>query len=169
MYPWANLAKIADKKYPGHNQVNWWDFFFPGIVESWQKWADKPIKKGKIREDEITLTPMYDDAGGQGLMVTFFHPLWTKSRKQNYGAAAIDYHINNLIDITKKEKIGKNGFSFLVLDNGEVLGLDKKGEEILAINTQQKSESGVRQVKKICLTAEVRTLPISIYLKVKVI
>ena len=31
-------AQTFDKLYPGHNDANFWDFFFPGVYEAWQGW-----------------------------------------------------------------------------------------------------------------------------------
>lgn len=58
--PYTDQAQTFDRLYPGHNTANFWDFFFPGLYESWQGWAtDLRAQPGP---DDITLTAPYTDA-----------------------------------------------------------------------------------------------------------
>ena len=74
MYPWEQMPAIFDKKYKGHNEQNWWDFFFPGMVEEWERWLKEHPGESPDNHDLRTITPFYDDAGGTGTMMTFFYP-----------------------------------------------------------------------------------------------
>lgn len=143
MTPWAQMPEIFDQKYPGHNEKNWWDFFFPGIIESWNKWISNPDFISEKFHNQLTLTPLYEDAGGTGLMVTFFAPLWNKKRTENFGAAAVDYNIDDILNIVKNEKIGETGFTFLIQSNGNVLGLTDDSAEKLELSHSTDSGSGV--------------------------
>jgi sigma-B regulation protein RsbU (phosphoserine phosphatase) len=129
--PWAEIPKIFDEKYPGHNSNNWWDFFFPGIVEGWELWISNPKLRPKSFKDEITLTPLYEDAGGTGLMVTFFAPLWNKERTHNEGAASLDYQLKHISNLVENEVIAQSGFSFLVQSDGSVLDVKDKWKRTL--------------------------------------
>ncbi|OJX71873.1 diguanylate cyclase [Magnetospirillum sp. 64-120] len=146
MNPWAQMPAIFDEKYAGHNTANWWDFFFPGIIEGWQGWLTDPANRPPGPRDEVTLTPLYEDAGGTGLMVTFFAPLWNRDRTQNAGAAALDYNVSNLIELVEEET-ETGGFSFLMQSDGNVLGLKDHWGAILGLQkaTGQKAEHGVTQ------------------------
>lgn len=75
MTPWEKMPAMFDRKYSGHNTNNWWDFFFPGIGEGWENWIIHPELMPKNSLDQITLTPLYEDARGAGLIVTFFAPV----------------------------------------------------------------------------------------------
>ncbi|MBF0378380.1 MAG: diguanylate cyclase [Desulfamplus sp.] len=143
MTPWEQMPDIFDGKYPGHNEKNWWDFFFPGIVESWNKWILNPEFINNKVHNQVTLTPLYEDAGGTGLMITFFAPLWNKKRTQNFGTAAVDYNMGNILDIVKNEKIGETGFTFLVQADGNILGLTGEIAEKLELSKSSNTESGV--------------------------
>ncbi|NWH06847.1 diguanylate cyclase domain-containing protein [Desulfobacter latus] len=146
MTPWSQMPSIFDKKYPGHNTNNWWDFFFPGIVEGWEAWISNPSLKPKNESGEITLTPLYEDAGGTGLMVTFFSPLWNTERTKNYGAAALDFNIHNLISLVENEKIGQTGFSFLLQSDGNALGMQDSWVSVLGLEKKDKKEGGVNKI-----------------------
>jgi phosphoserine phosphatase RsbU/P len=147
MTPWAEMPAVFDKLYAGHNEHNWWDFFFPGIVEGWQAWRSPTHGPGEspVPGDEVTLTPLYEDAGGTGLMVTFFQPLWSADRRANQGAAALDYNIDNLIDMVRGEAVGLSGFAFLVQGEGDALGLGEDAAQILGLNADKAEGGGVRK------------------------
>jgi sigma-B regulation protein RsbU (phosphoserine phosphatase) len=140
MNPWAQMPKIFDDMYPGHNENNWWDFFFPGMIESWEKWVPFGSKSKNEKNSQITITPLYKDAGGTGLMVTIFAPLWNKERTKNFGAAAVDYNIKNITNIVKEERVGADGFTFLLQSNGDIL--DATPDLIKKLELSQRQEVG---------------------------
>lgn len=144
--PWANFPNIIDEKYPGYNSNNWWDFFFPGIVEGWESWLSDPNLKPDTPRGELTLTPLYDDAAGKGLMVTFFAPLWDKDRTRNAGAVGLDYSVKNIVALVGGETIGKTGFSFLLQSDGNVLGMKEQWGNVLGLQGSiNKTGSGVHK------------------------
>lgn len=143
MTPWAQMPEIFDRAYPGHNQHNWWDFFFPGIVESWQGWASGINGVSKNPRDQVTLTPLYEDAGGTGLMVTMFSPLWNKDRTKNFGAAAVDYNLDDITKMIQNEHVGKTGFTFIVQNNGDILDATKDTTKKLELVQNKSLNSGV--------------------------
>jgi len=73
--PSVNMAAEFDDSYPGHNELNFWDFFFPTLVESWEKMPSaEKLKK------TVTVTPPYEDAAGSGFITSFFYPLWDNEK-----------------------------------------------------------------------------------------
>ena len=114
MYPWAQMPAIFDEKYKGHNDKNWWDFFFPGMVEEWERWLREHPGESPDNHDLRTITPYYDDAGGTGTMITFFYPLWTPARDANNGAVGIDIGVDALAGIVHSAKIGQSGFACIM-------------------------------------------------------
>jgi phosphoserine phosphatase RsbU/P len=155
MSPWANIPKDS---YLGQNEHNWWDFFFPNIVEGWQSWAKNPLLKEKLAGDEITFTPLYKDAGGTGLMITLFQPLWTKDRTDNEGATGIDYNIDNLIAMVNNEVIGESGFAFLLQGDTSVLAINEEQADILGVQSAIKTQSGVERLEYKLINSEVTDL-----------
>ncbi len=140
--PWDEVPAIFNEYYPGSNERNWWDYFYPGMVENWQ--ANRQKSRGNINSDEeIFLTPLYYDAGGMGWMISFFHPLWDKERKTFNGAVAIDYGIDNILDTVQNEIVGETGFAFIAQNNGNILGVNPAGEKILGVKYEEKPGEGV--------------------------
>lgn len=143
MYPWAQMPAIFDEKYKGHNDKNWWDFFFPGMVEEWERWLREHPGESPDNHDLRTITPYYDDAGGTGTMITFFYPLWTPARDANNGAVGIDIGVDALAGIVHSAKIGQSGFAFIMSDGGEVLNLTEEQRALLGVSNQVARGEGV--------------------------
>lgn len=144
--PWVELPQTFDALYPKHNENNWWDFFFPGMIESWNE--QKTFKNETLSKssDQITLTPLYEDAGGTGLMVTFFAPLWSKDRAQNFGAVAVDYNMSNITAMVKDQHLSKNGFTFLLQSNGDIIDATTEITNKLELKKDLNRETGVEVV-----------------------
>ncbi len=136
--PWANIPATFEQLYPEHKQHNFWDYFFPGMIESWQQW-----KTTQLPKQQITFTPIYEDAGGKGNLITSFHPLW--QQEKNYGAVAIDVSVEQLLGLVVDEKIQKRGFATVISSQGELIGTDQAQAALLGLTDEQTGESqGVR-------------------------
>lgn len=135
--PYTNQGVTFDRVYPGHNKANWWDFFFPGLYEQWQTWLKNPALK-PVDEDITTLPPYIDGVTGK-LIVSFFHPVWTKDRKDIAGVVGADFTLDQMADIVQSVKIAETGFAFLAMQNGNVLAVAPNGEKTLGISNSSPS------------------------------
>lgn len=131
MAPYADLGGDTDKQVPGHNEKNWYDFFFPGLVEGWQGWS-KELKMREGRE-QITVTSPYEDAAGGGLVMTAFHPLWSMNRDQVAGTVGLDLTLEQIIESIKDVRLHQTGFAFLAQSDGNVLAINDKGAATLGL------------------------------------
>ncbi|EGE57432.1 putative transcriptional regulator protein [Rhizobium etli CNPAF512] len=129
--PYTDQAQTFDRLYPGHNEANFWDFFFPGLYESWQGWA----KDGNTRPvaEDITQTAPYTDAITGKLIVSFFHPLWTADRKDVAGTAGADITLDQLAQTVENVKVAQSGFGFLAMSDGNVVAINATGEKTLGL------------------------------------
>ncbi|MEP6668102.1 MAG: SpoIIE family protein phosphatase [Chthoniobacter sp.] len=135
--PYSDQAQTFDKLYPGHNDKNFWDFFFPGVYEGWQAWLHDP--KIKHNDNLVTSTAPYTDAITGNLIVTFFHPLWNKERTDCAGAVAVDITLEQLADLVNNVRVADTGFGFLASSDGNVLAIKSQGEKTLGIQMQNDS------------------------------
>ena len=129
--PYTDQAQTFDRLYPGHNEANFWDFFFPGLYESWQGWA-KDMKTRPVADD-ITQTAPYTDAITGKLIVSFFHPLWTADRKDVAGTAGADITLDQLAQTVENVKVAQSGFGFLAMSDGNVVAINSTGEKTLGL------------------------------------
>jgi len=132
--PYVDIGKTLDGLAPGHNDKNYYDFFFGGLYEGWQKWLTEPdgLKK---RTSLITVIPPYDDAAGGGLVMTLFHPLWTKDRKGFAGAIGFDIALAKIVESIKDVKLAETGFAFLAQSDGNVLAINDVAAGSLGLKT----------------------------------
>ncbi|PDT37993.1 hypothetical protein CO671_07645 [Rhizobium sp. M10] len=129
--PYTDQAQTFDRLYPGHNEADFWDFFFPGLYESWQSWA----RDAKTRPvaDDITQTAPYTDAITGKLIVSFFHPLWTADRQDVAGTAGADITLDQLAQTVENVKVAQSGFGFLAMSDGNVVAINSTGEKTLGL------------------------------------
>jgi sigma-B regulation protein RsbU (phosphoserine phosphatase) len=139
--PYSPQAQTFDRLYAGHNQQNFWDFFFPGVYEGWQAWIRAPGKRPG--DTLVTRTAPYVDAITGNLIVTFFHPLWNKDRTDCAGAVAVDITLQQLADLVANVKVAATGFGFLTMSNGNVLAISPEGEKTLGLAIQSGAKQGV--------------------------
>ncbi len=129
--PYNNQGKVFDEVYPGHNQTNWWDFYFPGLYESFQSWLVNPAER-PVDSAIVTLSPYLDGITGS-IIVSFFHPLFTPDRSDVNGIVGVDLTLDQLANIVQSVKIAETGFAFLSMSNGNVLAVTEKGQNTLGI------------------------------------
>ena len=139
--PYSEQAQTFDKLYPGNNQQNWWDFFFSGVYEAWQGWLKDPASR-PVPTDITVLAPYVDAITGK-LIVSYFHPLYTKSRDAIAGMVAMDVTLEQLTRLVEDVKIAQTGFAFLSQQNGNVLTVTKEGEALLGLTEVAATGSGV--------------------------
>jgi sigma-B regulation protein RsbU (phosphoserine phosphatase) len=137
--PYTNQGATFDKLYPGHNNANFWDFFFPGVYEGWEGWIREPDSR-PVEGDDITATAPYIDAITGKLIVSFFHPLWTKDQNDVAGMVAADVTLDQLADIVESVKVADTGFGFLTMSNGNVLAIKPEGEKTLGVKIASGTE-----------------------------
>ncbi|MEI3852596.1 MULTISPECIES: SpoIIE family protein phosphatase [Ensifer] len=136
--PYTEQAQTFDRLYPGHNQAEFWTFFFPGIYESWQQWAENPGLRPV--PNDTTQTAPYTDAITGKLIVSFFQPLWSQDRKSVAGAAGADITLDQLAEVVENVKVADSGFGFLAMSDGNVLAINPVGEKVIGL--QRSSDTG---------------------------
>lgn len=144
--PYSDQAQTFDKLYPGHNESNFWDFFFPGVYEAWQGWVKDPGMRPA--ESDITIVAPYVDAITGKLIVSYFHPLYTKSRDDVAGMVAVDITLEQLTELVQGVKIADTGFAFLAQQNGNVLTVNTAGETLLGIAQENATGAGVTGINR---------------------
>ncbi len=140
--PYSDQAQTFDTLYPGHNDQNWWDFFFPSMYESWQTWAGNPTARPV--PTDITVVPPYVDAVTGNLIVSFFHPLYTQNRTDIAGVVGVDVTPQQLTELVQGVKIADTGFAFLAQQDGNVVTIGPVGESLLGIKPENTTGSGVK-------------------------
>jgi len=144
--PYTEQAQTFDKLYPGHNEENFWDFFFPGVYEGWQSWLADPSNRPVPRD--IVGTAPYIDAITGAKIVSFFYPLWNAERTDVAGMTAVDITLDQLSSLVENVKIAETGFGFLTASNGNVLAVGEAGAEALGLVSVGGEGQGVTGINR---------------------
>ncbi|TYC64470.1 SpoIIE family protein phosphatase [Rhodobacterales bacterium] len=144
--PYTDQAQTFDKLYPGHNEANFWDFFFPGLYEGWQSWIESPANR-PIPRDVVGTDP-YIDAITGARIVSFFYPLWTADRTEVAGMTAVDITLDQLSSLVENVKIAETGFGFLTSSSGNVLAVSEQGAETLGLVSVGGEGQGVTGINR---------------------
>ncbi len=134
--PSINMAAEFDASYPGHNELNFWDFFFPTLVESWEKIPDSEKKTPRV-----TVTPPYEDAAGSGFITSFFYPLWDKGKFA--GAIGLDFNLKHIIKYVQDVKLAQTGFAFIANQSGTILAVNEHGSKVMGLKQSEEKKKGV--------------------------
>ncbi|WP_244318354.1 SpoIIE family protein phosphatase [Roseibium hamelinense] len=139
--PYTTQAQTFDKLYPGHNEDNFWDFFFPGVYEGWQSWLADPSTRPVDRN--IVATEPYVDAITGALIVSFFQPLWTQDRTDVAGMTAVDVTLDQFSNLVENVQIADTGFGFLTSSAGNVIAISEAGAATLGLISVDAAGQGV--------------------------
>jgi sigma-B regulation protein RsbU (phosphoserine phosphatase) len=132
-YPNIHLAETLGK---GLNSLFWKDFFSQN-VDGWRKWYTDPDLQRRI-PSPITVEPPYEDAAGQGVVVTMFYPLWDKKAMKFAGAAGADITLNNIIEHVLSTQVARTGFAFLTNGKGEILAMPKAANRLFGVDVRER-------------------------------
>ncbi|HRE89951.1 MAG TPA: SpoIIE family protein phosphatase [Myxococcota bacterium] len=141
--PYVDIASVFAKLYPASRGQNFWDFFFTGIVEHWVA-QTKDRATFEQKSAERVMWPPYEDAGGGGLIVTFFRPVWTPNRDDLASGIGIDVTLSDLVKAIAGARLGEAGFSFLIEANTNVLAVSEAGERALGLRSEDGGKAGLR-------------------------
>ncbi|MES0884494.1 SpoIIE family protein phosphatase [Roseibium sp. SCP14] len=144
--PYTDQAQTFDELYPGHNEDNFWDFFFPGVYEGWQSWIGDP-KLRPVPRDIVGTAP-YIDAITGAKIVSFFFPLWTQDRSDVAGMTAVDITLDQLSSLVENVKIAETGFGFLTSSAGNVLAVSDAGASALGLVSVGGEGQGVTGINR---------------------
>lgn len=147
MAPDYPVTETMERLYPGSTQTNFWDFFFPGMVDTWEEALAHP-ETLMTRGRAPVFTAPYEDAGGSGIVISIFQPLWSQDRKSQQGAVAIDVTLSEIIRTIQGVRTSNSGFAFLVDSEGDVLAIHEAGAGILGLESGADESQGVKLVKR---------------------
>ncbi len=132
-YPNIQLAEMLGERL---NLLFWKDFFSQN-VDGWRKWYTDPDLQRRI-SSPITVEPPYEDAAGQGLVVTMFYPLWDKTTMEFAGAVGADITLNNIIEHVLSTQVARTGFAFLTNGKGEIIAMPEAGNRLFGVDLKER-------------------------------
>lgn len=137
-YPNIHLVDILGE---GLELLFWKDYFAPN-VSGWEQWHTDPELQSRV-PNPITVESPYEDAAGQGMMVTMFYPLWDSKTNTFAGAVGADITLNNIVENILSIQVAKTGFAFLMNGNGEIIAMPEAGHEFFDIELVETKLGGL--------------------------
>ena len=92
-------------------------------------------------ERQVVWTPVYDDPGGQGLLVSAIAPVYT-SNNRFMGVIGIDVSLAGLTAAIEQQELASGGYYFLLDAEGRALALPEKGYQDFFGRERQPDEFG---------------------------
>lgn len=134
--PYVDMGSDFDRLYPGHNDEDFWRFFFPGLAAEWRRWIENPSVMAAYG-DRVVFTPPYEDAAGSGFIVSLFRPFWNAERTSFAGAIGLDFTLENIASYIRDVRIAQTGFAFIVRDNGNMIAVNERGQRIMGLRARE--------------------------------
>ncbi|MCB0062913.1 MAG: SpoIIE family protein phosphatase, partial [Caldilineaceae bacterium] len=128
-YPNVHLVEILGD---GLNLLFWKDYFAANPA-GWEAWYRDPALRARV-PNPITIESPYQDAAGQGLILTMFYPLWDHGSDTFAGAVGADITLNSIIDNLLSITVADTGFAFLLNGAGEIIAMPAAGQDLFDIN-----------------------------------
>ena len=139
-FPNVRIGKAFADSVEGGEKLSFWQDWFPGNIDAWKKfYTNKEFQKSilKLSKTPITFEPPYEDAAGQGQILTMFYPLWNQANDQFAGAAAIDVSLTEIIKNVLKISIAETGYAILSDSEGNIIAMSEKGLQDLKIEIKE--------------------------------
>ena len=121
-YPNIHLVDLLGE---GLELLFWKDYFAPNVA-GWEQWYTDPELQSRV-SNPITVESPYEDAAGQGMMVTMFYPLWDHETDSFAGAVGADITLNNIVENILSIQVARTGFAFLMNGKGEIIAMPEAG------------------------------------------
>jgi sigma-B regulation protein RsbU (phosphoserine phosphatase) len=142
-YPNINLAEYLGD----YIDLLFWREFFPDNVQYWEKFYQDNQFQEKIIKNvgtPVTFDPPYEDAAGQGKIITLFYPLWNSRRNIFAGAVAADVSLAKVVENILEIHVAETGFAILINGKGEIIAMPEAVEDRLKVMSNEIERGGLK-------------------------
>ena len=134
-YPNINLAEgLGDSL-----DTLFWKDFFKDNVPYWERYyTDKSFRTDVLNASgsPVTFDPPYEDAAGQGKIITLFYPLWNGGSNRFAGVAAADVSLARIVQNVLTVHVAKTGYAVLINGDGEIIAMPEQADKSLKVKTE---------------------------------
>ncbi len=142
-YPNINLAEYLGD----YIDLLFWREFFPDNVQYWEKFYQDDRFQEQILKTvstPVTFDPPYEDAAGQGKIITLFYPLWNKRQNIFAGVVAADVSLAKVVENILEIHVAESGFAILINGKGEIIAMPEEVEDRLQVMSKEIERGGVK-------------------------
>ncbi|KPJ86881.1 MAG: hypothetical protein AMS17_10580 [Spirochaetes bacterium DG_61] len=141
-YPNINLAEYLGE----YIDLLFWQDFFPDNVQYWERYYTDELFREQVLSDvgtPITFDPPYEDAAGQGKIITLFYPLWDNRTEKFAGVVASDVSLAKIVENILSVHVAQTGYAVLLNGKGEIVAMSDVAERSLKTKTEQIERGGL--------------------------
>jgi sigma-B regulation protein RsbU (phosphoserine phosphatase) len=141
-YPNINLAEYLGE----YVDLLFWREFFPDNVQYWEKYytdGEFRTRVLSVAGTPITFDPPYEDAAGQGKIITLFYPLWNKKTNRFAGVVASDVSLAKIVENILSIHIAQTGYAVLINGKGEIVAMSERAEQSLLVEVEEIERGGL--------------------------
>lgn len=143
-YPNINLATIlADA---GLLDFLFWREFFAEYVAPWERYYTDADLRAEVLAtvgSPITFDLPYEDAAGQGKILTIFYPLWDSQRDRFAGVVAADVSLSKIVENILALQLAETGYAVLMNGEGEIIAMPEQAKRNLQVAVEEQERHGV--------------------------
>ncbi len=92
----------------------------------------------------ITFDPPYEDAAGQGKIITLFYPLWDRKADRFAGVVAADVSLAKIVENVLSVHVAQTGYAVLLNGKGEIVAMSEKAEGQLRVKVEEIQRNGLK-------------------------
>lgn len=141
-FPNINLAKYLG---PAIDALFWRDFFQDN-VKYWERYYEDPALREAVTKEAgtpVTFDPPYEDAAGQGKIITLFYPLWNRRENTFGGAVGADVSLAKIVENILAVHVAQTGYALLINGKGEIVATSEEAVKDLKVETVQIDRNGL--------------------------
>lgn len=141
-YPNINLAEVLGDSL----DTLFWKDFFKDNVPYWEKYYTNEAFRTDVLAaagSPVTFDPPYEDAAGQGRIITLFYPLWNRQNNRFAGVAAADVSLAKIVQNVLTVHVAKTGYAVLINGDGEIIAMPEQADKSLKVNTETIQRNGL--------------------------
>lgn len=141
-FPYINLAEYLGEAV----DLLFWKGFFPDNVQYWERFYTEELFRSKVLADvgtPITFDPPYEDAAGQGKIITLFYPLWDKRTERFAGVVASDVSLAKIVENILSVHVAQTGYAALLNGKGEIVAMSEQAEKSLKVEVEEIERGGL--------------------------
>jgi sigma-B regulation protein RsbU (phosphoserine phosphatase) len=152
-YPNINVAEYLGD----YIDLLFWKDFFPDNVQYWEKYYTDEVFHAKVITDvgtPVTFDPPYEDAAGQGKIITLFYPLWDHGSNKFAGVVASDVSLAKIVENILAVHVAQTGYAVLINGKGEIVAMSERAEQSLKVAVEEIERGGLNYYYRSLATSE---------------
>lgn len=141
-FPNINLAEYLG---PAIDALFWKDFFQDN-VQYWERYYTDDGLRSRVNAavgSPVTFDPPYEDAAGQGKIITLFYPLWNHAENKFGGVVAADVSLSKIVENILGIHVAQTGYAVLLNGKGEIVAMSEKAEQSLKVAVEEINRNGL--------------------------